>query len=100
MIGARKTTAKPGVAPTVTALLDKATYAPGDPVTLTVTYGDADNTSSSVTVTVTDAEGNTGTAQVVLSVVDAVSLAVSDDGGRAWVKIADNGSVASFTTTA
>jgi hypothetical protein len=86
--------------PTVTAVLDKATYAPGDPVTLTVSYGDADTKASTVTVTGTDAAGNPATVTVNLNVSDPVALTVSDDGGRAWAKGADNGSTAVFTATA
>lgn len=84
--------------PTLSASLDKTTYAPGDTATLTVTYADADNRTSTTTVTGTDQAGNAATATVVVREADPVALVVSDDGGRTWAKVSDNGSIAVFTT--
>lgn len=86
--------------PTVNATLDKQSYAPGDTVTLTVTYADADNKTSQVTITGHDAAGNPATISLSLVVADAVTLSVTDDGARTWAKVSDTGAVAVFTTTA
>ena len=87
-------------APTISASLDKASYAKGDNVTLTVTYADADQETLSITVTVTDASGNTTGSVPVTAVVDPLTLEVDDPSGRVWTKVSDNGSVAVFKTTA
>lgn len=87
--------------PTVSASLNKATYAKGETMTLTVTYGDADNKTFSVTVQVTDSEGNKSEPVTVpVSISDKVTVAVTDTDGRTWAKVSDNGSVAVYTSTA
>lgn len=85
--------------PTVTASLNKATYAPGEKLTLTVNYGDADNKSETVTVTGTDQAGNRAEATVTWVTSDTVTLEAADGTSRVWTKVSDNGSVAVFTAT-
>lgn len=86
--------------PTVSASLDKMTYAPGDKATLTVTYGDPDNKTFTVTVTVTDQAGNSSVpAEVQANIADPVTVSVSDDANHTWTKVSDSGSVAVYTTT-
>lgn len=88
-------------APTLHASLDRATYAPGDLMTLTVTYGDPDNTDGTVTVIVTDKAGGTSEPAVVAyTIADQVTLEVADTGSRTFAKVSDNGTVAVFTATA
>lgn len=86
--------------PTVSASLNKSSYAPGETMTLTVSYGDADTKTMSVTVTATDSQGNTGTSTPVSVVIDPTTLSVSDSLGKTWTKASDSGTVAVFTAVA
>jgi transcriptional regulator of nitric oxide reductase len=86
--------------PTVTAGLDRASYALGALMTLTVTYGDTDRQSMIVTVTVTDAEGNSSAPVSLPVVIDPLAIAVTSVPSRAWTKVSDTGAVAVFTATA
>lgn len=86
--------------PTVTASLDKPAYAPGEQMTLTVTYGDPDTEALTVTVVVTDREGNTSAPAEVTAIIDPLTLTVTDDSGRTWTKVSDTGAVAVFRSTA
>lgn len=86
--------------PTVSASLDKATYRPGDKMTLTVTYGDPDTKQLKVTIAVTDSAGNVSAPVTVTAVIDPLVVAVTDASGRVWTKVSDNGSVAVYTATA
>ncbi|TDB76402.1 hypothetical protein [Micromonospora sp. KC723] len=87
-------------APTVTASLNASTYAPGDPMTLTVTYGDPDTRPVTVTVVVTDSLGNRSAPASVTAVIDPLTVAVTDDSGRTWTKLSDSGSVAVYRAVA
>ena len=87
-------------APTATASLNAAVYAAGDPMTLTVTYGDADTRPVTVTVVVTDEQGNSSAPARITAVIDPLTLAVSDDSGRTWTKLSDNGAVAVYRAVA
>lgn len=86
--------------PTVSASFNKSSYAPGEQITLTVNYADADTKVLTVTTTVTDASGATGSTTSVVNIVDQVAVAVSSSPAKTWTKVSDNGSVAVFTTTA
>ncbi len=87
-------------APTVTASLNASTYSPGDPMTLTVTYGDPDTKAVTVTVVVTDAQGNSSAPATVTAVIDPLTLTVGDDSGRTWTRISDTGTVAVYRAVA
>ncbi|MEH0820983.1 MULTISPECIES: hypothetical protein [unclassified Micromonospora] len=87
-------------APTVTASLNAATYSPGDQMTLTVTYSDPDTRPLTVTVVVTDAQGNSSAPVRVTAVIDPLTLTVTDDSGRTWTRVSDNGSVAVYRAVA
>lgn len=88
-------------APTVTASLNKTAYAPGELMTLTVTYADADRKTLTVTVTVEDTQAGTAPATAkATAVIDPLTVTVEDDGGRTWTKQSDSGLVAVFTATA
>jgi hypothetical protein len=88
---------------------DAASYAPGDTVNLTVGYTpDSPSVSSqtfTTTATISDASGNVLSSSTAPFVVNTPQpsgdvVAVSDDGGHAWAKGSDSGTVAMFSTTA
>lgn len=87
--------------PTVSAALNKASYAPGEQMLLTVQYGDTDNDTVTVTVVVSDSSGNSSDPLTInANIADPVTVTVTDDGGRTWTKQSDNGSVAVFRAVA
>lgn len=87
-------------APTVSASLNKATYVPGEVMSLTVNYADADTQTLTVTVTVTDSQGNSSAPSVVTAVIDPSTITVSSSPARTWTNQSDNGSVAVYTAVA
>lgn len=87
-------------APTVTVALNAAVYAPGDDMRMTVTYSDADTRPVTVTVVVTDVRGHSSAPAQVTAVFDPLTLTVTDDSGRAWTKLSDNGAVADYRAVA
>lgn len=79
-------------APTLTATLDKAAYNTGQVMTLTVKR-------SSVTDNVTVSLDSLGiTAKAVATITFAVT--VTDDQGKTWTKVSDDGATAVYTATA
>jgi hypothetical protein len=87
--------------PTVAASLNKAAYAVGETMTLTVTYGDPDRKTLTVTVTVEDTDATTAPATVTATaVIDPLTVTVSDSSGRVWTKVSDSGTVAVYTAKA
>lgn len=86
--------------PTVTASLNKASYAPGEDMILTVTYGDTDTQLVTVTVQVTDKAGNQSNPQNVSAVIDPLTVSVTDDAGRTWTRQSDTGSTAVYKAVA
>lgn len=95
------TTPTPPV-PVVTT--DKANYAPGDPITVTVEYTDPSNpgVTLTVTATVTNADGTTatGTADVTVGAVAASPLpvAVTDSLGDVYTQTSNQAGTAVFTS--
>lgn len=87
-------------APTVTVALNAAVYAPGDEMIMTVTYSDADTRPVTVTVVVTDVHDRSSAPAQVTAVIDPLTLTVTDDSGRAWTKLSDNGAVAGYQAVA
>lgn len=86
-------------APTATATLDKAAYAPGDTIVLTIDHSDLDRYTLTVTGVVTDSQGNQGTWSTA-AVVDEGAVQITDDGGKAWVLLSATTSRTVFTATA
>ncbi|MET8040344.1 hypothetical protein ABZU25_05695 [Micromonospora sp. NPDC005215] len=87
-------------APTATATLNAPTYSPGDQMLLTVTYSDADTKPLTVTIVVTDAQGNSSAPVKVTAVIDPLTLTVTDNSGRTWNRVSDNGAVAVYRAVA
>ncbi|ABP55834.1 hypothetical protein [Salinispora tropica] len=87
-------------APTVTVALNAAVYVPGDEMTMMVTYGDADTRPVIVTVVVTDTWGHSSAPAQVTAVIDPLTLTVTDDSGRTWTKLSDDGAVADYRAVA
>ncbi|MER7445090.1 hypothetical protein [Micromonospora avicenniae] len=87
-------------APTASASLNASTYSPGDQMNLTVTYGDADTRPLTVTIVVTDAQGNSSAPVRVAAVIDPLTVTVTDDSGRNWTRLSDNGAVAVYRAVA
>lgn len=88
-------------APTASGSLNKgAVFAPGDTMTLTITYADADTKTGAVTFEVSDAEGGTsGKIPVPYSIKDPEQLTATDP-DRAWTLASDNGAVAVYQSVA
>lgn len=87
-------------APTVTVALNAAVYAPGDEMRLTVTYSDTDTCPVTITVVLTDVRGRSSEPAQVTAVIDPLTITVTDDAGRAWTKLSDNGAVANYRAVA
>ncbi|MEU4679868.1 hypothetical protein [Micromonospora sp. NPDC023737] len=87
-------------APTASASLNASTYSPGDQMNLTVTYGDTDSRPLTITIVVTDAQGNSSAPVRVAAVIDPLTVTVSDDSGRSWTRLSDNGAVAVYRAVA
>lgn len=88
-------------APTVTLTADKAAYAIGQPIVLTMTYSDPDAKTITFVGSSTDAEGNVGQGSVTVSIgqVDQSKNKVTAT-GYVCAKQSDSGAIATFTTTA
>jgi len=87
--------------PTVSASLNKSTFAPGEQMLLTVQYGDTDNDVVTVTVVVADSQGNVSDPVVVnANINDPVTVTVTDSDSRVWTKQSDNGAVAVYRAVA
>ncbi|MBQ1020943.1 hypothetical protein KBX71_24125 [Micromonospora sp. D93] len=87
-------------APTVTAALNASVFTPGEQMLLTVTYSDADTKPLTVTIVVTDAQGNSSAPVKVAAVIDPLTVTVTDNSGRVWTRVSDNGSVAVYRSVA
>jgi hypothetical protein len=87
-------------APTGTATLDKATYAPGETMRLTVTYSDPDAKPIKATIVLTDAAGNSSApVTVTTAITDPVTFTVTDP-DRTWSLVSDDGRTAVLTAKA
>jgi len=85
--------------PTASATLNKASYAVGETMTLTVNHTDADRMTLTVSGTVTDSQGNSADWSATAK-IDAGVVTFTQTGGKTWTlqSATDNQSV--FTTTA
>lgn len=86
--------------PTLTASLNKETFAPGEEMVLTVQRSDADSHSGSVTIVVTDSQGNSSEPIIVpWTVQDQTTVSVTDS-SRVWTLDSDNGHTAVYKSVA
>lgn len=97
------TTPAQPAAPTVTT--DKASYAPGDAITVTVEYTDPANpgTTLTITATVTNSDGttSTGTASVQVggSPANPLPVSVTDSFGDSYTQVSNEAGTAVFSGT-
>lgn len=85
--------------PTATASLNKAAYAIGETMTLTVDHTDADRMSLTVSGVVTDSNGNTATWSANAE-LDAGVVTITATGGRTWTLQSATANQSVFTATA
>lgn len=82
---------------TVTAALDRTSYAPGDTMTLTVQYTVPEESKVTLTAVLDYVGGSVESAAVSVPVKD---VDVIDDSGRQWTVASDDGATATLTATA
>lgn len=90
-------------APVVTT--DKASYSPGDPITVTVEYTDPANPGVTLTVSaaVTNGDGSTSSGSVDVTVgatpANPLPVSVTDSFGDAYTQTSNDAGTAVFTST-
>ncbi|TDB95703.1 hypothetical protein E1091_09985 [Micromonospora fluostatini] len=80
--------------PTVTATLHKSSFVSGEPMLLTVLYGHPDGHPVTVTVVLTDAAGRSSAPVSVTTGFEPLTVTVTDDSGRVWSRLSDDGATA------
>lgn len=85
--------------PTATATLNKALYAPGETIILTIDHADADRVSFTVSGVVTDSNGNTGEFSASAD-VDKGDVTITQAGGLVWSVQSETRNRTVFTATA
>jgi len=85
--------------PTASASLNKASYAIGETMTLTVAHTDADRQTLTVSGVVTDSQGNTASWSATAD-LDAGTVAITADGGKVWTLQSATANQSVFTATA
>ena len=85
--------------PTASATLNKASYAVGETIVLTINHADADRQTLTVSGTVTDSQGNSANWSATAK-IDAGVVAFTQSAGKTWSlqSATDNQSV--YTTVA
>jgi hypothetical protein len=88
--------------PTGSVAFDKASYAPGETMTATVSYADADNRTGSGAFDLTDGQGNVTHLVGTFTIADPVGVTPAAGNDRTWAKVAssDTGASVKFTATA
>lgn len=95
----------PAAPPAPVVTTDKASYNPGDPITVTVDYTDPANpgTTLTVTATVTNADGTTASSNAAVQVGGApanpLPVSVTDSFGDAYTQTSNQPGTAVFTST-
>jgi hypothetical protein len=97
------TTPASPAAPVVTT--DKASYNPGDPITVTVEYTDPANpgTTLVISASVTNPDGSTSAGSVSVQVggspANPLPVSVTDSFGDAYVQVSNEAGTAVFSST-
>jgi hypothetical protein len=88
--------------PTGSVSYDKSSYHPGETMTATVSYADADSKTGVAAFDLTDAAGHVTPAQATFTVSDPVDVTPKPSNDRTWVEVAgsDTGASVKFTATA
>lgn len=88
--------------PTGSITFNKTAYKPGEVMTATVAYADADTSSGTGRFTLTDSGGNVTLLTAAFVVSDPVTVTVTAGNDRTWTKVvnSDTGSTVQFTATA
>jgi hypothetical protein len=96
----------PAQGPVLSASADKASYAVGDPLTLTVTYSDSNSVAQDLTITVTgsDSAGNTASSAVTVQVITEgtpgpMDIGATDSFGDTYSVASNDGSSTAVLTT-
>lgn len=85
--------------PTASASLDKASYAVGELMTLTVNHTDSDRQTLSLAGTVTDSQGNSASWSCDAK-IDAGVVTITASGGKTWSLVSASDNQSKFTATA
>ena len=85
--------------PTASATLNKAQYAVGEVMTLTVNHTDADRQTITVSGVVSDSQGNSGSWSATAE-IDAGNVQITQTGGKTWVLQSATLNQSVFTATA
>lgn len=85
--------------PTASATLNKASYAVGEVMTLTVNHTDADRQTLTVSGTVTDSVGNSAEWSATAN-IDAGVVTFTATGGKAWTLQSATANQSVYTATA
>lgn len=85
--------------PTASATLDKASYAVGELMTLTVNHSDADRQTITISGTVTDSAGNSAPWSTSAK-IDAGVVTITQTGGKTWTLVSASDNQSKFTATA
>lgn len=85
--------------PTASAVLNKASYAIGETMTLTVSHTDADRMTLTVSGVVTDSTGATASWSATAE-LDAGAVSITSSGGKTWTLQSATANQSVFTATA
>lgn len=96
----------PAQGPTMSVAADKASYAVGDTLTLTVTYSDSNSVATNLVATVsgTDAAGNSVQAQTTVQVITEgtpgpMDVSATDSFGDTYAVVSNDGSSSAVLST-
>lgn len=86
-------------APTATASFNKASFAPGEIMILTIDHSDTDRQVMGVSGTITDTTGESG-PWAATAVIDEGTVTWTETGGKTWTLVSATLNQSVFQTTA